>query len=139
MNTSHTIIQNEQEAAVAILLSCLHHQHRNAQKKSIEHVSRMLILSSKFYGYSLNELAGNAMPLVNAGNSETVMQYCTPLITDSFKETLFAMVCDLMTRDGQLTERESEVVGLAALYLGVSIEMMRVMITTFLIRNRWNA
>ena len=43
-----------------------------------------------------------------------------------------------MTGDGELNEAESEIVGLTALYLGVSIDLMRIMLTTFIMRNRWN-
>jgi hypothetical protein len=67
-----------------------------------------------------------------------VIEHSALLLTESFKETLFAMVCELMTGDGELSETESEIVGLTALYLGVSIELMRIMLTTFIIRNRYN-
>jgi hypothetical protein len=134
-----TIIENEQEAAAAILLSCLVPKQDNIQKGRVEHLSRMLLLSSKFGGHSLPELAGKAMPLIKLHGNQVVIQHCSPLISKDFRETLFAMVCELLTGDGQLSERESELVGLAALHLGISIEMMQLMITTFLIRNRWNA
>ena len=44
----------------------------------------------------------------------------------------------MMTMDGKIDENESETLALIALYLGMSIENMKMMLTTYLIRNRWN-
>jgi hypothetical protein len=136
--SQQTALQNEQEAAVAILFGCLKHSGKPVQNRHIEHLSRLLLLSEKFAHYELQPLAEKALPLLKAFGSRTVIEHSAPLITESFKETLFAMVCELMTGDGELTETESEIVGLTALYLGVSIELMRIMLTSFIIRNRWN-
>ncbi|HVK96990.1 MAG TPA: hypothetical protein VM368_04190 [Flavisolibacter sp.] len=138
MNATRTIL-NEQEAAIAILLSCLHYQDRAPNKRSLSRLSYNLQQSSKFYGYSLPDIAADVMPLVNTLNQENVLQQCSVLISDNFRETLFAMVCEIITIDGEMSESDGEIIGLAALYLGISIELMRVMITTFLIRNKWNA
>ena len=131
-------IETEQEAAVAILFGCLRHSGRPVQNRHVEHLSRMLLLNEKFTHFELQPLAQKALPLLKAFGSRTVIEHSAPLISENFRETLFAMVCELMTGDGELSEMESEIVGLTALYLGVSIELMRIMLTTFLIRNRWN-
>lgn len=133
-----TTINNEQEAAVAILFGCLRHSGKPVYNHHIEHLSRMLLLSEKFGQIDLQPMAEKAIPLLKTFGSRTVIEHSAPLITESFRETLFAMVCELMTSDGELNEVESEIVGLTALYLGVSIELMRIMLTTFIIRNRWN-
>ncbi len=131
-------IENEQEASVAILFGCLRHSGKPVNNRHIEHLSRLLLLSQKFNGYDLQPLAQKVLPLLKAFGSRTVIEHSAPLITEGFRETLFAMACELMTADGELSEAESEIVGLTALYLGVSIEMMRIMLITFIIRNRWN-
>ena len=132
-------IENEQEAAVAIVLSCMIGQRDQAVIDSqFRHLARMMLLSAKFQGYSLDVLAGKAMPLLAAYGPKNVIEYSAPFITDLFRETLFAMICELLTTDGELSETESEIVALAALHLRISIELMRVMIATFLMRNRWN-
>lgn len=138
MNETFQRLQGEQEAAVAILFGNLQHSGKPIQNRHIEHLSRMLLLNQKFAQHPLQPLAENAVPLLKAFGSRTVIEHACPLITESFRETLFAMVCELMTGDGELNDPESEIVGLTALYLGVSIEMMRVMLTCFIIRNRWN-
>lgn len=140
MNESnhHTSLHNEQEAAVAILFGCLHHSGKPVHNRHIEHLSRMLLLNQKFSQFDLQPLAEKVLPFLKAFGSRTVIEHSAPLISESFKETLFAMVCELMTGDGDLNEAESEIVGLTALYLGVSIELMRIMLTTFIMRNRWN-
>jgi hypothetical protein len=133
-------IENEQEASVAIILSCMTgQQDQEVIDAQFRHLSRMLLQSLKFKGWSLEVLAEKAMPLLATYGSKNVIEYCAPFIPDNFKETLFAMICELVTTNGELSEAESEVLGLAALYLGISIELMRVMVTTFLMRNRWNA
>jgi hypothetical protein len=132
-------IENEQEASVAIILGCMiGQQNQQAIDVQFRHLSRMLLRSAKFQGYPLESLVQKAMPLLAAYGNKGVIEYSAPFITDAFRETLFAMICELLTSDGELTEVESENVGVAALYLGISIELMRVMITTFLMRNRWN-
>ena len=131
-------LNNEQEAAVAILFGCLRHSGKPVLNRHIEHLSRMLLLSEKFGQQELQPLAEKAIVLLKTFGSRTVIEHSAPLITESFRETLFAMVCELMTGDGELMEQESEIVGLTALYLGVSIELMRIMLATFIIRNRWN-
>lgn len=131
-------LQNEQEAAVAILFGCMQHSGKPVQNRHIEHLSRMLLLSQKFAHFDLQLLAQKALPLLKTFGSRTVIEHSAPLITEGFKETLFAMICELMTGDGELSETESEIVGLTALYLGISIELMRIMLATFIVRNRWN-
>jgi hypothetical protein len=43
-----------------------------------------------------------------------------------------------MTDKGTVNENESEILAMTALYLDLSVESMRMMLTTYLIRNRWN-
>src|SRR5438270_9002842 len=124
MNSSSQTLNNEQEAAVAILFACLHHSGKVVSGQQVEHLSRMLLLSKKFLHQDLQPLAEKALPLLKAFGSRTVIEHSAPLISDSFRETLFAMVCELMTSNGELNEAESEIVGLTALYLNVSIELM---------------
>lgn len=133
-----TSLQTEQEASVAILFGCLRYSETPVQNRHIEHLSRMLMLSQKFAGADLHPMAEKAIHLIKHLGSQDVIERSALAVHDSFKETLFSMVCELMTADGELTEKESEIVGLTALYLGVSVEMMRIMLTTFIIRNRWN-
>ncbi len=132
-------IENEQEASIAIVLCCMTgQQDQRLIDAQFRHLSRMMALSAKFKGHSLEQLAEKAMPLLAAYGTKNVIDYSAPFIPDNFKETLFAMICELITADGELSETESEVLGVAAHALGISIELMRVMIATFLMRNRWN-
>jgi hypothetical protein len=43
-----------------------------------------------------------------------------------------------MTSEGTIDENDSEILAMAALYLGLSVENMKMMLTTYLIRNKWN-
>lgn len=132
-------IENEQEASVAIILSCMMgQQDQRLIDAQFRHLSRMLIQSAKFQGHSLETMAAKAMHLLASYENKSVIEYSAPFVTDAFRETLFAMLCELITTNGALSESKSEIVGIAALHLGISIEMMQVVIATFLMRNRWN-
>jgi uncharacterized tellurite resistance protein B-like protein len=131
-------ITNEQEAAVAILFACVRNQDRNLSDAAIEQLSRMLVLSSKFRGYSLNELTIKALSLQATHGSKLIIEHAAPLVSDDFRETLFAMCCEIMTSEGTIDENDSEILAMAALYLGLSVENMKMMLTTYLIRNKWN-
>lgn len=131
-------ITNEQEAAVAILFASIMANNKAMNQSQIEQLSRMLVLSSKFKSSSLNDLTIKALSLQATHGSRILIERCAPLISEDFKETLFAMCCELMTADGKIDENESEILAMVALYLGMSIENMKMMLTTYLIRNRWN-
>ena len=131
-------ITNEQESAVAILFASVMANSKPMSQSQIEQLSRMLVLSSKFKSSSLNDLTIQALSLQATHGSKVLIEHCAPLISEDFKETLFAMCCELMTADGKIDDNESEILAMVALYLGLSIENMKMMLTTYLIRNRWN-
>jgi len=131
-------ITEEQEAAVAILFAAVLASGKGLSQSQIEQLSRMLVLSSKFKSSSLNDLTVKALSLQATHGSKAMIEHSAPLITENFSETLFAMCCEIMTADGKIDDNESEILGMIALYLGMSIENMKMMLTTYLIRNRWN-
>ena len=131
-------IENEQEAAVTILFACAMHGGRQLHESQIEQLSRMLVLSSKFKSSSLNQLTIKALSRQSEHGSKMLIEQSAPHISENFCETLFAMACEIVTADGNVNEQESEILAMTALYLGLSIEVMKMMLTTYLIRNRWN-
>jgi uncharacterized tellurite resistance protein B-like protein len=131
-------ITNEQEAAVAILFASIMANNKTMTQSQIEQLSRMLVLSSKFRPSSLNDLTIKALSLQATHGSKLLIEYCAPLISEDFRETLFAMCCEIITADGRVDDNESEVLAMVALYLGLPIDNMKMMLTTYLIRNRWN-
>ena len=131
-------IENEQEAAVAILFSCVLYNNQSLTQSQIEHLSRMLVLSSRFKSVELNDLTVKALSLQSAHGSKAIIEHSAPFITEDFKETLFAMTCEIITANGKVDEGESEILAMAALYLGITMEVMKMMLTTYLVRNRWN-
>jgi uncharacterized tellurite resistance protein B-like protein len=131
-------LENEQEAAVALLFACVMSQNKGLGQSQIEQLSRMLVLSSRFKGFDLNALSAKALTLQAQQGSKAVIEKAAPMVSEDFQETLFAMTCEIMTADGQIDEAESEILAMAALYLGLPVERMKMMLTTYLIRNRWN-
>ena len=132
------LITNEEEAAVAILFASVLANNKAMNQSQIEQLSRMLVLSSKFKSSSLNELTVKALSLQASHGSKILIERSASLIADDFKETLFAMCCEIMTADGRIDDNESEILAMVALYLGLSVDNMKMMLTTYLIRNRWN-
>jgi uncharacterized tellurite resistance protein B-like protein len=131
-------IETEQEAAVALLFAGVMHGNKTLNQSQIEQLSRMLVLSTKFKGSDLNELSKKGLSVQAQHGSKTVIEQCAPKVSDDFKETLFAMTCELVTANGKIDESESEILAMTALYLGLEVERMRMILTSFLIRNRWN-
>ena len=123
---------------MAILFASVMYKDQQLTQSQIEHLSRMLVLSSRFQGHSLNELTKKALSLQAAHGSKKIIEHSAPLVAEEFKETLFAMACEILTSDGKVDENESEVVAMVALYLGLSMEVMKMILTTYLVRNRWN-
>jgi hypothetical protein len=78
-------IDNEQEAAVAILFACVLYQEKTLSESEIEHLSRMLVLSSKFKGSSLNDLTKKALTLQVTHGSKTIIEQSAPLISENFR------------------------------------------------------
>ncbi|RYY66352.1 MAG: hypothetical protein EOO12_04490 [Chitinophagaceae bacterium] len=133
-----TTLQNEQEASVAILFSCLFSQQAQPGEAQIEQLSRMLVLCARFRGHNLSDMSAKALTLFTQDGAKTLIERAAPLVDPEFRETLFCMICELMTQDGQLPESSSELLGLCALSLGISVELMRGILTTYLLRNRFN-
>lgn len=131
-------IETEQEAAVAILFSCVMHNHKNLSNSEVDQLSRAIVLSSKFKSTDLNALSVKALSLQQESDTRTILEQAAPLISEDFRETLFAMICEIITRKGNIDDKQSEVLGMAALFLQIPVERMRILLTAFLIRNRWN-
>jgi hypothetical protein len=49
-------IETEQEAAAAILFSCVMYKHKNLTQSQVDQLSRIVVLCSKFKGTDLNQL-----------------------------------------------------------------------------------
>lgn len=133
-----SIIETEQEAAVAILFSCVMYKNKNLTTSEVDQLSRAIVLSSKFKSTDLNDLSVKALSLQNEHDTKTILEQSAPLISEDFRETLFAMICEIVTSKGNIDEKQSEVLGMAALFLQIPVERMRIILTAFLIRNKWN-
>lgn len=131
-------IETEQEAAAAMLFCCVMYKHKNLTQSQVDQLSRIVVLCSKFKGTDLNELTIKAITLQAEQEAKTIMEQSAPLVSGDFRETLFAMICEVVTNNGTVDEKESEVLGMAALYLQIPVERMRTILTAFLIRNKWN-
>ena len=131
-------VSNEQEAAVAILFSSAMEHGSTISEQQIEHLSRAVVLCSKFRGSDLNELTRKAFTLQAAYESKELLEQCATYISEDFRETLFAMVSEVMLLDGQISDVKTKTFAMLALYLQIPVERMKMVLATYLIRNKWN-
>ena len=131
-------IENEQEAAVTILFSTAMQQSGNISQQQIEHLSRAVVICSRFRGSDLNEMTKKAIALQASHEPAEIIEYCSALITEEFRETLFAMVSEVVLLDGQINDKKTKIFALLALHLKIGMERMKMILATYLIRNKWN-
>lgn len=131
-------VTNEQEAAAAILFACVMQPHNKISEQEIEQLSRAIVLSAKFRNCNVNELTIAAISLQAKHSVDEVIESCTPAISNDFKETLFAMVSELLLLDGAVNDEKTKVLAKLALHLQMSMERMKMILATYLIRNKWN-
>ena len=131
-------IENEQEAAVTILFSAAMQQSGNISDQQIEHLSRAVVLCSRLRGSNLNEMTKKAISLQASHEPAEIIEYCSSFIAEEFAETLFAMVSEVVLLDGQINDKKTKIFALLALHLKISMERMKMILATYLIRNKWN-
>ena len=131
-------IENEQEAAVTILFSAAIQQSGNISEQQIEHLSRAVVLCSRFRGSNLNEMTKKAISLQSSHELADVIEYCSTFISEEFRETLFAMVSEVVLLDGQINDKKTKIFALLALHLKITMDRMKMILATYLIRNKWN-
>jgi len=131
-------IENEQEAAVTILFSAAMQQSGNISEQQIEHLSRAVVLCSRFRGSNLNEMTKKAISLQSSHEPADVIEYCSTFISEEFRETLFAMVSEVVLLDGQINDKKTKIFALLALHLKITMDRMKMILATYLIRNKWN-
>lgn len=131
-------LENEQEAAVAILFACAMRGETGITEQQIEHLSRAVVLCSRFRGTELNELTRKAIGLQAAYDHNEIIEVAAPFIGEEFRETLFAMVSEVVLLDGQIDDVKSNLFALLALKLNISLDRMKMILATYLIRNKWN-
>jgi len=131
-------IENEQEAAVTILFSAAIQQSGNISEQQIEHLSRAVVLCSRFRGSNLNEMTKKAISLQSSHEPADVIEYCSTFISEEFRETLFAMVSEVVLLDGQINDKKTKIFALLALHLKITMDRMKMILATYLIRNKWN-
>ncbi|HEU0111349.1 MAG TPA: hypothetical protein VFQ73_10755 [Flavisolibacter sp.] len=130
-------IDTEQQAAVSILFSCVM-QNGNISEQEIEQLSKAVVLCSKFRGFELNELTRNAISLQASHNTKDILEHCAGFISEDFRETLFAMVSEVILMDGHIDDEKTKTFAMLALYLNIPMERMKMILATYLIRNKWN-
>jgi hypothetical protein len=131
-------VDNEQQAAVNILFSCVMQPSGTISDQQIEQLSKAVVLCSKFRGTDLNEMTRQAILLQSQHKSEEIIEHCAGLVSEPFRETLFAMVSEVMLQDGEINDEKTKTFALLALHLQITMERMKMILATYLIRNKWN-
>ncbi len=132
------LFEKEQDAAAAILFSCVMQNGTIISEQQVEQLSRSIVLCSRWRGSELKELTKKAMLLQAGYDTKEVIETASKFIEEEFKETLFTMVCEVMLLDGRINDERTATVAMLALHLGISMERMKMILATYLIRNKWN-
>jgi uncharacterized tellurite resistance protein B-like protein len=133
------LFDSEAAAGAAILFSCILHDEKGPADEQWSQLSRAMRLCSRFQENDLQAISQQAFSLQETHSIESIIEQATPLITAEFRETLFAMVCEVLLLDGSINERRTALLARIALELEISVEQMKMMLTACLIRNRWNS
>lgn len=131
-------LESEQEAAVAILFSAAMHPSNHISEQQIEHLSRAIVLCSRFRGFELNELTRKAISLQAEHDQKELIEQAARLIGEDFRETLLAMVSEVVLLDGRIDDDRSQLFAMLALFLDIPLDRMKMILATYLIRNKWN-
>jgi hypothetical protein len=114
------------------------HNGGGISEQQIEHLSRAVVLCSKFRGGDLNELTRKAFSLQASFESKQILEHGATYISEDFRETLFAMVTEVVLLDGKINDEKTQTFAMLALYLHIPVERMKMILATYLIRNKWN-
>ena len=131
-------VDNEQQAAVNILFSSVMQPSGTISDQQIEQLSKAVVLCSKFRGTDLNKMTRQAILLQSQHKSDEIIEHCARLVSEPFRETLFAMVSEVMLQDGEINDDKTKTFALLALHLQITMERMKMILATYLIRNKWN-
>ena len=123
---------------MAILFSAAMHPHNHISEQQIEHLSRAIVLCSRFRGFELNELTRKAIALQAEFDQKDLIEQAAKYIEEDFRETLLAIVSEVVLLDGHIDDDRSQLFAMLALFLDIPLERMKMILATYLIRNKWN-
>ena len=134
----YTDIQTEGEAAVGLLLSSVADGQENLTQAHIETISRILVLCTRFRGQDMNEAFKKVFTIQQESDKNDFIVYCAALIKEDFADTLFTMCCETALADGSWKDSYGETLATIGIALQLSTEDIKMIIRTYIIRNRWN-
>jgi hypothetical protein len=134
----YTDIATEQEAAIGLLLCSASGQTIDLSQASIDTISRILVLCSRFRGSNNNEAFRKVYAIAQESNRQDFVLYCASLIPEEFADTLFCMCCETALADGRWDDAYGERLATIGVALQLDGEEIKNIIRTYIIRHRWN-
>jgi hypothetical protein len=134
----YTDIATEQEAAIGLLLCSGSSQTIGLSQASIETISRILVLCTRFRGSDNNEAFRKVFAIAMESKREDFVLYCASLITEEFADTLFCMCCETALAEGRWDDAYGERLATIGVALQLDSEEIKSIIKTYIIRTRWN-
>lgn len=128
-------IQTEQEAAGFLLYAAIEIDGKLTDHE-IGKISNTLVFCNLFKGHDLKAITQKYFVYKNLYDSVDIIDHSTSHISEVFKPTLFAMLCDLLCSDGNTNETDIALIGLVANKL--QIEDYLPIATTFVKRYAFN-
>lgn len=113
------LFQNEQEA-ISTLLYSVAVVDANLTVHENKKIANTLAYCSKFAGLDLSPLVAKAFSIIRKTAITTIMDEAVLFISDHFKPTLYAMVCDLLSFDGNINDADVSILSFLSIKLGLS-------------------
>lgn len=129
------LIQNEQEAVGLLLYSAIGIDGELTDHEA-KKISNMLVFCSIFRGHNIQDITRKYFTYQSQYNPVDIIEASTSYISEPFKPTLFAMLCDLLCSDGNTNDTDIALLGMVANKL--QIDDYLPIATTFITRYAFN-
>src|SRR5688500_5027861 len=127
----------EQEAAVCIFYTAVSFDG-NLTDFEIHKVSNTLVTCRKFEGLDFKEVLAKYFDLKSKFSDIELLKHAARYVTEDFKKTLFAMICDLLCSDGETSDTDVNLMIFMAGHIGIEEEYSTPIANTFMLRYTWN-
>lgn len=129
--------KNEQEAWVGVFNAVMS-VDGDSSGAEIHFLSNILVFKKMFVGHEILEYFTNANNYRVDTNSKALIDTCLPNISKDNKETLFALVIDIILFDGVLKKEEEDIMEYIATGLNLDKKTSSKILEVMQVRNKGN-
>lgn len=131
-------IENEQQAALGLLIISAQRGEKKISDAQIEAILRIVIFCKKFTGENINQLFKDAYSMILKKERNDFIVEAASFIEEGFKETLFAMCCEAAFSLRKWEDSDSDTLATIGIAMQVPAENIKNIVRTYIIRSLWN-